>query len=128
MMAVPKGIGNVAFGTFVTDNNETSITLPDCIGKKNILVYPLFDFAVGDIVDRVHWGTMIIDGRCLMKASTNTGKNGYAFSATFDNSTGSVTNSDQFDPETGTLTIIGRDLNGAGYFIAGYTYGYIAWG
>lgn len=127
-MAVPKGISNASFGTFVTENDESSITLHDCIGKKNILVYPLFDFAVGDIVDRVHWGTLVINGRCLMKASTNSGKNSIVFVSTFNNSTGSVTNSDQFDPETGTLTIISNNVNGGGYFIAGYTYGYVAWG
>ena len=120
--------GDAVSGTFTPDSDLRSITLPDTIGKSSILIYPMFDIATAEITSRVHWGSLISGGRCIMVMSTNSGKNSYACYALMNAATGETSPKDSFNPDTGTATINGgTDNNYGGYYIAGKQYGYVAW-
>ena len=128
MLGANGGGGNAVSGTFTPASDARSVTLSDTIGKSSILIYPMFDIATADITNRVHWGSLISNGKCIMAGSTNSGKNSYAFTAVMTCATGETSTKDSFDSTTGTVTIIGgADNNYGGYFISGKQYGYVAW-
>lgn len=121
---MPKAI----FGTFTPESDQTTVTIPEAIGKSSIFVYPLFDISTEEIANRVHWGDIIVSGRCILHGSTNTSKTSYTFSGALQSATGGVNNPATFDSISGTLHIgPGVGANYGGYYIAGKQYGYIAW-
>ena len=123
-----SGGGGAVSGTFTPDSDLRSVTLSDCIGKSSILTFPMFDLATADITTRVHWGSLIVDGRCIMDGSTNTGKTGFIAQMTLTSGTSQLSSRDSFDSSTGTVSILsGADSNYGGYFVSGKQYGYVAW-
>lgn len=128
MSGANGGGGNAVSGTFTLTSDARSVTLSDTIGKNSILIYPMFDIATAEITSRVHWGSLISGGRCIMVMSTNSGKNSYSCYAIMNAATGETSPKDSFNPDTGTVTINGgTDNNYGGYFVAGKQYGYAAW-
>lgn len=122
---MPKAV----LGTFTPESDQTTVTIPEAIGKSSIFVYPLFDISTEEIAHRVHWGDIIVSGRCILQGSSNTSKTSYTFSSTLESATGSVVNNPAtFDSISGTLHIGPTvSANYGGYYIAGKQYGYIAW-
>lgn len=129
IMAIPQGgVENAIAGTFVSDDHSRSITLPDCIGKTSIFIYPAFDLISTDVPVRAHWGSLILNGRTIMQGSTNTAKTAYVFTSIVASESGHVSNADIYNSATGTVTIVAAiDGNYGGVFVAGKTYGYLAW-
>lgn len=122
------GDGNAIAGTFIPISHLRSITLSDCVGKRNIFIYPMFDLISADAVVRIHWGSLILGGRSVLQGSSNVSKNDYVMSVTTFSASGWVNNADTYDPLTGTVTITAAvDSNYGGSFVAGKTYGYLAW-
>lgn len=126
-VAIPTGGGGSGVsGTFTPSSNLRSVTLSDCIGKTNIVIYPKFN--ISTVSTRTHWGAVIIGGKTIMQGSTNTAGNSYVFVGTMSAETGAVGNPDTFDGTTGEVKIVASSGgNYGGYFLSGQTYGYIAW-
>ena len=127
--AIPTGGGGGGVsGTFTPASDARSITLSDCIGKTNILIFPMFDLASGSISVRAHWGCVIIGGRSISQSSTNTAASSYVANVILSAGTGQISSGDTFDSTTGTVAInIAAGNNYGGYFISGKQYGYVAW-
>ncbi|MDO4527418.1 MAG: hypothetical protein Q4C03_01375 [bacterium] len=127
VQAIPTGGGGSGVsGTFTPSSNLRSVTLTDCIGKTNIVIYPKFNLST--VSTRAHWGAVIIGGKTILQGSTNTSGNGYVFVATMSAETGAVSNPDTFSGTTGEVKIVASSNgNYGGYFLSGQTYGYIAW-
>ena len=126
--AIPTGGGGGGVsGTFTPASDARSITLTDCIGKTNIFIFPMFDLVTSTIVNRVHWGGAIVNGKTVMAASTNTGKSSYTGYLPLNAASAGAAQI-SFDSATGTYTITQSATNNyGGYFISGKQYGYIAW-
>lgn len=118
-------------GTFTPASDLTSVTLPDTIGKSNIIIFPKFDLesgAASDLGFRVHWGCLIVNGNSILQGSTNSGATAFTGTMTLASATGHVSNADTFNSQTGTVAI--GPTTGANYggkFPSGKTYGYVAW-
>lgn len=110
-----------ASGTFSPAENLRSITLSDCVGKKNIAIWPITSIVVISSSERTHYGDMWIDGLGLMVVgSTNSAGTSWSLVA------GSTQSS--WDSATGTMTIVtGATAASGGYYASGMTYGYHAW-
>lgn len=111
--------GGGASGTFSPAENLRSITLSDCVGKKNIAIWPTTSLITG--TGRTHYGELWIDGKGLrMVGSSNSGGTGWSL-------TGGSSQA-SWDSATGTMTIEATSSsNYGGYYRAGMTYGYHAW-
>lgn len=115
-----QGGGGGASGTFSPAENLRSITLPDCVGKKNIAIWPTTSLVVIS-AGRTHYGDLWIDGiGTRMVGSTNSGGSSWSLSSGSGHSS--------WDSATGTMTIL-TTTNGnyGGYYASGMTYGYHAW-
>lgn len=122
------GGGSSASGTFTPSEDLRSITLSDCIGKQNCLIYPISDLPTQVGAIRTHWGGLAYAGNSILYGGTNTSSGAYVMSAEKYPSTPEWVNKNHWDASTGTYTIkLGADANGGGYFPSGFTYGYIAW-
>lgn len=116
---VSGGGGGGASGTFSPAENLRSITLSDCVGKKNIAIWPTTSLITG--TGRTHYGELWIDGIGLrMVGSSNSGGTSWSLSAGSDQVS--------WDSTTGTMTILeAAGGNYGGYYRSGMTYGYHAW-
>lgn len=119
LVNVSGGGGGVS-GTFSPAESLNSITLPDCVGKKNIAIWPITSIVVISEA-RTHYGELWIDGIGLrMVGSTNSGGSSWSV-------TGGSTQS-SWDSTTGKMTIeAGWNTNYGGRYASGMTYGYHAW-
>lgn len=114
-----SGGGGAVSGTFSPAENLRSITLSDCIGKDNILIYPSAPIVVISGA-RTHWGSCHVGATGVCRGSTNS--TGASWSLT--TGSGSTT----WDKTTGTMTITaGANSNYGGYYASGMTYSYQAW-
>lgn len=118
---VSGGGGGGASGTFSPAEDLRSITLPDCVGKKNIVIWPA-SLTIVTGTGRTHYGELLIDGDGFrMVGSTNSGGTSWSL-----NAYGSGKAS--WDSTTGTMTIVATSgENYGGYYRSGMTYGYHAW-
>lgn len=129
IMAIPQGGSeNAIAGTFTPDEHLRSITISDCVGKKNVIIYPTFDLISTDVPVRAHWGSLILNSRTIMQGSTNNAKTAYVFTSTINAASGTFNNADIFNSKTGSITIVAAiDGNYGGVFVADKTYGYLTW-
>ena len=115
-----SGGGGGASGTFSPATNLRSITLSDCVGKKNIAIWPTTSIVVISGA-RTHYGDMWIDGIGLrMTGSTNSGGTSWSLTP--------GSNQSSWNSTTGTMTISATTgSNYGGYYASGITYSYHAW-
>ncbi len=118
---VSGGGGGGASGTFSPAEDLRSITLPDCVGKKNIVIWPT-SLTIVTGTGRTHYGELLIDGDGFrMVGSNNSGGTSWSLNPY---GSGKVS----WDSTTGTMTITaGTGENYGGYYRSGMTYGYHAW-
>ena len=115
---VPSSGGTVS-GSFTPESNLRSVTLPDCIGKSNILIYPTTPLATIS-AGRTHYGDLITAASgTRMVGSTNSGGTSWTLG---------LSTASSWDSTTGTITITaGTTANYGGYYAYGMTYAYVAW-
>lgn len=115
---VPSSGGTVS-GSFSPESNLRSVTLPDCIGKSNILIYPTTPLATIS-AGRTHYGDLITTANGVkMVGSTNSGGTSWTLG---------LSTASSWDSTTGTITITaGTTANYGGYYASGMTYAYVAW-
>ena len=120
LVNVSGGGGSGVSGTFSPAENLRSITLSDCVGKKNIAIWPTTSIVVIS-AGRTHYGELWIDGiGTRMVGSTNSGGTSWSLNA--------YSGQSSWDSETGTMTITAAVTgNYGGFYASGMTYGYHAW-
>ena len=116
---VSGGGNTVVTGTFSPESNLRSVTLADCIGKSNILIYPTTPLATIP-AGRTHYGDLITaSSGTRMIGSTNSGGTSWTLG---------LSTASSWDSTTGTITITGgTTANYGGYYASGMTYAYVAW-
>lgn len=120
------GGGSVVTGTITPSEDSRSLTIPDIVGKSNVLIFPITDLSAVRV--RTHWGSLFFNGRCILVGSSNSGGTAYTIAPTFKPATAAVSNGDTLDTTTGKITITaGAGSNYGGYFVPEITYQYVAW-
>ena len=120
------GGGSVVTGTITPSADSRSLTIADIIGKSNVLIFPISDLDTVRV--RTHWGSLLLNGRCILVGSTNSGGTAYTFASSIKPATTAVSSGDTLDTTTGTITITsGAGSNYGGYFVPEITYQYVAW-
>lgn len=120
-----SGGGGTVSGTVTPSSNLRSLTLSDCIGKTNLVIFPVSNVSSMP-VNRTHYGNLFYNGRCLVRGSANSSGSAWALQTTLNGATGDL--GDTWDSATGVLTIsAGVTANYGGYFASGITYAYCAW-